>query len=102
MSFVFETLTERFLIFQIRHELNHRNVLKLYHPYRAFDKYYLVMELACGGDLFEDLVTRNAFSESTAREVMLQLFNAVHYIHGHRIVHRVSTFDFFGQWFGNK
>ena len=55
------------------------------------------MELACGGELFEDLVTRNAFSESTAREVMLQLFNAVHYIHGLRIVHRVSTFDFFGQ-----
>lgn len=73
---------------KIRHELNHRNVLKLYHRYRAFDKYYLVMELACGGDLFEDLVTRNAFSESTAREVMLQLFNAVHYIHGHRIVYR--------------
>lgn len=49
------------------------------------------MELACGGELFDDLVSRNAFSESTAREVMLQLFSAVQYIHGLRIVHRVSS-----------
>lgn len=48
------------------------------------------MELACGGELLEDLVSRNAFSESTAREAMLQLFSAVQYIHGLRIVHRVS------------
>ena len=52
------------------------------------------MELACGGELFEDLVVRNAFSESTAREVMLQLFSAVQYIHGLRIVHRVSSYSF--------
>ena len=52
------------------------------------------MELACGGELFEDLVSRNAFSESTAREVMLQLFSAVQYIHGLRIVHRVGYVHF--------
>ena len=70
--------------------MSHPNILKLHHCYPAFDKYYLVMELACGGELFEDLVSRNLFSESTAREVMLQLFSAVQYIHGLRIVHRVS------------
>lgn len=81
---------------QILRELNHHNILKLHHCYPAFDKYYLVMELACGGELFEDLVSRNAFSESTAREAMLQLFTAVEYIHGLRIVHRVcqSYFSF--------
>ena len=70
--------------------MSHPNILKLDHSYPAFDRYYLVMELACGGELFEDLVSRNVFSESTAREVMLQLFSAVQYIHGLRIVHRVS------------
>jgi len=73
---------------EILQEMNHHNILKLHHSYPAFNKYYLVMELACGGELFEDLVSRNAFSESTAREVMLQLFSAVQYIHGLRIVHR--------------
>lgn len=73
---------------EILQEVNHHNVLKLQHSYPAFNKYYLVMELACGGELFEDLVSRNAFSESTAREVMFQLFSAVQYIHGLRIVHR--------------
>ena len=69
--------------------MSHHNILKLHHAYPAFDRYYLVMELACGGELFEDLVSRNAFSESTAREVMLQLFSGVQYIHSLRIVHRV-------------
>ena len=69
--------------------MSHHNILKLQHSYPAFDRYYLVMELACGGELFEDLVARNVFSESTTREVMLQLFSAVQYIHGLRIVHRV-------------
>lgn len=68
--------------------MSHHNILKLHHAYPAFDRYYLVMELACGGELFEDLVSRNAFSESTAREVMLQLFSGVQYIHSLRIVHR--------------
>ena len=74
--------------------MSHHNILKLHQSYPAFDKYYLVMELACGGELFEDLVVRNAFSESTAREVMSQLFSAVQYIHGLRIVHRVSSYSF--------
>lgn len=74
--------------------MSDHNILKFHHSYPAFDKYYLVMELACGGELFEDLVVRNAFSESTAREVMLQLFSAVQYIHGLRIVHRVSSYSF--------
>lgn len=73
---------------RILQEMCHPNILKLYHFYPSFDKYYLVMELAFGGELFEDLVSRNSFSESTAREVMTQLFSAVQYIHGIRIVHR--------------
>ena len=78
-----------FFFHQILQEMSHHNILKLHHAYPAFDRYYLVMELACGGELFEDLVSRNAFSESTAREVMLQLFSGVQYIHSLRIVHRV-------------
>jgi len=79
----------KFFFHQILQEMSHHNILKLHHAYPAFDRYYLVMELACGGELFEDLVSRNAFSESTAREVMLQLFSGVQYIHSLRIVHRV-------------
>lgn len=79
----------KFFFYQILHEMSHHNILQLHHAYPAFDRYYLVMELACGGELFEDLVSRNAFSESTAREVMLQLFSGVQYIHSLRIVHRV-------------
>ena len=44
---------------------------------------------------------RSSFSESTAREVMLQLFSAVQYIHDLRIVHRVSSFISMARKAGN-
>ena len=88
------TYKMKFFFHQILQEMSHHNILKLHHAYPAFDRYYLVMELACGGELFEDLVSRNAFSESTAREVMLQLFSGVQYIHSLRIVHRVRKADY--------
>ena len=71
--------------------MNHNNILKLEYSYPAADKYYLVLELAYGGELLEDLISRSSYSESTTREIMWQLLSAVQYIHGLRIVHRVSS-----------
>ena len=78
-------------LFQIARELNHVNIIQLYSVYPACNAYYLVTELACGGELLNDLVSRTTYSESTAREIFSQLLSAIAYLHRLRIVHRVSV-----------
>ena len=41
-----------------------------------------------GGELFDEIVNRGAFSEKDAAELMRQVVSAVDYLHSQGIVHR--------------
>ncbi|CAN0417359.1 unnamed protein product [Pylaiella littoralis] len=49
--------------------------------------YYIVMEFATGGELFDRLVTKGAHSEHDAASLLREVMHAVAYLHGHSIVH---------------
>ncbi len=51
-------------------------------------KYYIVMELCKGGELFDRIVAKQSYNEAEARGVVRQLLVALKYIHGNNIVHR--------------
>ena len=51
-------------------------------------KYYIVMELCKGGELFDRIVAKTSYNEAEARGVVRQLLVALQYIHGNNIVHR--------------
>jgi Protein kinase domain/FHA domain len=75
----------------ILRQLQHPYVVKLLDVYTAPEAIYLVMELVAGGDLFDRIVQRGAYSEINARRVLRRLLAAVHYLHeasGLHIVHR--------------
>lgn len=73
---------------QVVKSLDHPNIMKLYEIFGDKKYYYLVMEVYRGGELFDEIITRQKFSECDAAEVMKQVLSGVSYLHKHHIVHR--------------
>jgi len=67
--------------------LDHPNICRLLQAYEAKHDVWLVMEL-CGCELYSRLCERKVYRERDAADVMLQMLQAVGYLHTHRIVHR--------------
>lgn len=67
--------------------LDHPNVCRLLHAYEGKHTVWLVMEL-CSNELYSRLCERKVYTETDAAEVMIQMLQAINYLHSHRIVHR--------------
>lgn len=52
------------------------------------DKYYIVTELATGGELFDRICEYGKFTEKDATQTIKQILDAVRYLHERNIVHR--------------
>lgn len=78
----------------IQQSLDHPNIVKLYEVFKDAKRFYLVMELCTGGELFDRIVDEaaehegSAFSERASAKIMQQILGAVHYMHGKNYVHR--------------
>lgn len=65
----------------------HKNIIQLRGVFSDQQSWFIVMELAQGGELYERLVQHGMLSEKQAASVMRQLTEAVVYLHGQSIVH---------------
>lgn len=54
----------------------------------AQDKYYIVTQLATGGELFDRICEQGRFTEKDASQTIRQVLEAVDYLHGNNVVHR--------------
>eukprot|EP00929_Paragymnodinium_shiwhaense_P001086 TRINITY_DN1012_c0_g3_i1.p1 TRINITY_DN1012_c0_g3~~TRINITY_DN1012_c0_g3_i1.p1 ORF type:complete len:494 (-),score=99.74 TRINITY_DN1012_c0_g3_i1:95-1576(-) len=78
----------------IQQQMDHINIVKLYEVFKDAKKWYLVMEICTGGELFDRIVAEtekhegSAFDESQAATYMRQILGAMQYIHAHNFVHR--------------
>jgi calcium/calmodulin-dependent protein kinase I len=52
------------------------------------DKFYIVTQLATGGELFDRICEYGKFTEKDASQTIRQVFEAVNYLHQRNIVHR--------------
>lgn len=68
--------------------LDHPNVIKIYELYECPQRFYLVMELCTGGELFDEMSRGSNFSEKQAARYMGMILNAIAYYHQEGIVHR--------------
>lgn len=68
--------------------LDHPNIMKLFEFFDDKRNFYMVMELYTGGELFDEIISRQRFSEEDAAGVIKQIISGVTYLHKHHIVHR--------------
>ncbi|PAA82550.1 hypothetical protein BOX15_Mlig024299g1 [Macrostomum lignano] len=68
--------------------LKHPNIVRLHDSIQDEGFHYLVFDLVTGGELFEDIVAREFYSEADASNCMQQILESVNYCHQHNIVHR--------------
>lgn len=67
---------------------SHPYVVDLYAVIETADNVYIVMELVEGGELFDHVVDRGAYSEPMAADVMRKLVTTLGFLHSQGIVHR--------------
>ena len=56
------------------------------------DKYYIVTQLATGGELFDRICEQGRFTEKDASQTIRQVLEAVDYLHDNNVVHRGEQF----------
>lgn len=69
--------------------LDHPNIIKLVDFSESKQFYYIILELAPGGELFHQIVRLTYFSEDLSRHVIVQVARALEYLHEEKgVVHR--------------
>ena len=68
--------------------LDHPNIVKMYEYFEDDKRLYVVMEKCEGGELYDQLLSVNSFSELQAANLVKQLLLAISYLHEKNIVHR--------------
>ncbi|CAF3896745.1 unnamed protein product [Rotaria sp. Silwood2] len=73
---------------RICRQLKHPNIVRLHDSIAEENFHYLVFDLVTGGELFEDIVAREFYSEADASHCIQQILEAVRHCHENNIVHR--------------
>ena len=83
---------------KILREIKHKNIMKLYDVKITLNHYYLICELCNGGSLTECLdkyrkIYRKPFTEEIVQYLMIQIIDAIKYLHSKKIIHRDLKLD---------
>ncbi|KAG0028273.1 hypothetical protein BGZ81_004900 [Podila clonocystis] len=74
---------------QIMRQLKHPGIIELYEFSESEEFYFLVIELAPGGELFHRIVKLTYLSEDLTRHIIVQVAHAVRYLHEEKgVIHR--------------
>uniref|UniRef100_A0A3B5LGS4 CaM kinase-like vesicle-associated protein n=1 Tax=Xiphophorus couchianus TaxID=32473 RepID=A0A3B5LGS4_9TELE len=68
--------------------VNHPNILQLIDTFETRKEYFIIQELATGGDVFDWILDQGNYTERDASNVIKQVLEAVAYLHSLNIVHR--------------
>ena len=72
----------------IMKDIDYPNIIRIYEIFDEPKRLYIVMELCNGGELFDQILQRDSFSESQVAHIMKELLSTLAYIHKKRIIHR--------------
>ncbi|XP_046372336.1 serine/threonine-protein kinase NIM1-like [Haliotis rufescens] len=85
-----DSKTQRLLSREISsmEKLHHPNIIRLYEVVETLAKLHIVMEYACGGELFTKLSNEGKLPEAEAKLLFAQVVAAVEHMHDNNIIHR--------------
>ena len=66
----------------------YRHIVSLVDDFEDARHYFLVLELATGGEVFERVANSGPFSEAAAAKVVCQTLLALEHLHDRHVVHR--------------
>ncbi|KAJ5662180.1 uncharacterized protein N7477_009796 [Penicillium maclennaniae] len=69
-------------------KLQHPHIVSFVDWFESKDKFYIVTQLATGGELFDRICEYGKFTEKDASQTIRQVLDAVNYLHKKNIVHR--------------
>ncbi|ETI25844.1 calcium/calmodulin-dependent protein kinase [Cladophialophora carrionii CBS 160.54] len=73
---------------QMLQTLKHPHIVQFVDWFESRDKFYIVTQLATGGELFDRICDKGKFTERDASQTIKQVLEAVDYLHERNIVHR--------------
>jgi len=73
---------------RICRKMQHPNIVRLHDGIQEESFHYLVFDLVTGGELFEDIVAREFYSEADASHCIQQILESVNHCHQNGVVHR--------------
>ncbi|KAJ3127290.1 Calcium/calmodulin-dependent protein kinase type 1 [Nowakowskiella sp. JEL0407] len=73
---------------EILSKVHHPNLITLVEKFENANFIYLVTDLALGGELFDQIIAREKYSEKDASVLIVQILEGVKYLHEMDIVHR--------------
>lgn len=73
---------------RICRKLSHPNIVHMHETYAEATTHYMVFDLVTGGELFEDIVAREFYSEADASHCIQQILESVRYCHKQGVIHR--------------
>lgn len=73
---------------ELLQELKHPHIVGFVDWFESREKFYIVTQLATGGELFDRIVQQGRFTEHDASQVVVQILDAISYLHKKDIVHR--------------
>lgn len=73
---------------EIMKKLSHPSLVSLYRVYETFTHIHLVLDYVKGGELYNRILKRGAFSEARAAVLIKNILVAIEYMHSNNIAHR--------------
>ena len=73
---------------RICRKLEHEFIVRMHNAFVAPQSHHMVFDLVTGGELFEDIVAREFYSERDASNCIQQILESVRYCHNRSVVHR--------------
>ncbi|KAI8089488.1 kinase-like domain-containing protein [Halteromyces radiatus] len=69
-------------------QVRHQHIVSMHALYDSKTTVYIITDLAAGGELFQQLLSKGHYTEKDASHLVSQVLEGLSYLHDHDIIHR--------------